>query len=103
MRVSCHQWQHYQQEMTNEKDNRRLSSSTTPNLNIYAAPTGITNGAVIWEAKGGSAKKAGGTSRDSSEFMLKSNTVYVLAVENIAAQVSWFDYKFDWYEHVDKE
>jgi len=80
--------------------NRDLSlTGVGTTISIYSSPTGVTNGTRIWGVRLGSGRTAGGDINDSLGWILKSNTVYSLTVENrVAGSATAFDYQFDWFE-----
>jgi hypothetical protein len=48
---------------------------------------------------GSGPKPAGGSSRDSQEYMLKANTKYVFLITNTTADANAHNILIDWYEH----
>ena len=49
---------------------------------------------------GAGPKPAGGSSRDSEEYILKANTAYVFLITNTAASANTHFILADWYEHI---
>ena len=51
---------------------------------------------------GGGPKPLGGTSRGSEEWILKSDTLYLIYIKNIGAAANAHTIALDWYEHTPK-
>ena len=52
---------------------------------------------------GGEGPKAlGGQARADQEWVLKSNTKYLLYLQNVGANINRHEIHLDWYEHTDK-
>jgi hypothetical protein len=81
---------------------RNRTTDNAANTLFFHTPTVTDLGVVIGAGIFGSGNKAGGSTRDSSEFVLKPNTKYLMRVTNNTAQDNWYDWFFDWYEHTDK-
>ena len=65
----------------------------------------IASGTVIDHillAGGEGPKAAGGSSRGSQEWILKSNTAYFFYLQNIGANTNLHEIHLDWYEHTNK-
>lgn len=76
--------------------NKNRNSATTPGSTIYLAPTVTTPGTMVSAWIVGSGQKAGGQSRESIEWDLKSNTVYLIQV--VSKNASNICMRFIWYE-----
>jgi len=80
-------------------ENRDLRNGNTATLSLYGDAQALTNGVQIWQAKLGSSRFFGGNVADEGGWILASNTVYSLTVENnVSGSATWFDYLIDWYE-----
>jgi hypothetical protein len=51
---------------------------------------------------GSGPKPAGGSSRDTQEYILKANTKYVFLITNLTADANVHDITIDWYEHTNR-
>lgn len=74
---------------------------TTFDETEYAAAT-VSGGTVIYNALmsvGAGPKPAGGTSRDTQEWVLKQDTEYIFVIENVGASVNTHVINLSWYEH----
>lgn len=99
----------YYEDVTTSNDgttiamfNRNRVIATAPGTNFYHTPTVTNVGTLIGRGIFGSGKQAGGSIRDSNEFVLKPNKKYLLRVTNNTVSDNWYDWFFDWYEHTDK-
>ena len=81
---------------------RNRTTDNTAGTTFYHTPTVTDLGVVIGAGIFGSGNKAGGSTRDSNEFVLKPNTKYLMRVTNNTSVANWYDWFFDWYEHTDK-
>ena len=52
---------------------------------------------------GGGPKPLGGTARGSQEWILKSDTLYLIYIKNIGAAANAHNIALDWYEHTPKD
>lgn len=76
--------------------NRNRNSATVPNMTVWLAPTVTAAGTLMSAWIVGSGEKSGGNSRDSIEWDLKANTVYLVRVvgknsNNIAMRLMWYE------------
>lgn len=76
--------------------NRNRNSATVPNMTIWLAPTVTVAGTLLSAWIVGSGEKSGGNGRDSIEWDLKANTVYLVRVvakngNNIALRAQWYE------------
>lgn len=76
--------------------NKNRNSSSIPNMTIWQAPTVTTPGTAISAWITGSGEKAGGNTRESIEWDLKANTVYLARIisknaNNICARFIWYE------------
>ena len=89
-----------------------FENATVPALNKFTTLTeaqiagdGTWNtGTILRTAPlsiGAGPKPAGGTSREDSEYVLKTETVYILLLTNTAANANDHLLQMDWYEHTD--
>jgi hypothetical protein len=87
------------------KDNATSPASnkftTLTEVQIAADGTWATGTVIRTEplAVGTSSKPAGGSSRDSQEYILKANTAYVFLLTNVGANANVHYILVDWYEH----
>jgi len=81
---------------------RNRVTDNTPTTTFYHTPTVTAVGTLIGQGVFGSGNKGGGTLRDSSEFVLKPSTKYMIRVTNNTSIANWYDWFFDWYEHSPK-
>lgn len=96
----------------------RNSAKESTMVDISAAPTAgkfeayieaelatLAGGTTIEHIQlaGGEGPKAvGGNSRGSQEWILKANTIYIIVLQNIGANINLHEIHLDWYEHTDK-
>lgn len=76
--------------------NRNRNSATVPNMTVWLAPTVTAAGTLLSGWIIGSGEKSGGSGRDSIEWDLKANTVYLVRVvsknaNNIAMRMMWYE------------
>lgn len=76
--------------------NRNRNSATTAGTTIKTGVTS-TNGTLIASFYAGAGKSSSGSSRASSEWVLKSNTIYRVDIIGQAAGTACIT-QFDWYE-----
>jgi len=69
------------------------------NLATIAAGTMIEHMVL---AGGEGPKAVGGVGRGAQEWILKPNTVYIFAIQNIGAAANLHEISIDWYEHTNK-
>ena len=90
-----------------------FDNATSPAVNKYttlteaqiAADGTWATGTVIRSnpmVSGAGPKPAGGSSRDTAEYILKANTKYVFLITNTSADANAHDITLDWYEHTNK-
>lgn len=82
--------------------NRNRNSSNTPTLTIHKDQTGgSTDGTrILWHKSGTSISggKVSGTSKDSTERILKNNTKYLMRITSAGASND-VAVRLNWYEH----
>ena len=85
--------------------NSNRNSGNTSGMTISTGPSDaeVSAGSLITHDIIGSGKKAGGTSRDSNEIILKQNTKYLWLIDNTSGAANNVSWVFEWYEHTDKE
>jgi len=89
------------------EQNRNRNSATAATTSITHTPGGSGDGNIMFTCRFGNDGGAsgigagGGMSRDSNEFVLKQNEVYLVRVTS-ASDANNICAKFDWYEHVSK-
>lgn len=76
--------------------NRNRNSAIVPNMTVYLAPTVTAAGTLLSGWIVGSGERSGGSGRDSIEWDLKANTVYLVRVvskgaNNIALRLMWYE------------
>ncbi len=76
--------------------NRNRNSATVPNMTVFLTPTVTNVGTQLSAWIIGSGERAGGNSRDSIEWDLKSNTIYLVRVtaknaNDICARLMWYE------------
>ena len=87
-----------------------FDNATVPAVNKYTTLTEVQIAAdVTWGtgtvirsaplAVGSGPKPAGGSSRDSQEYILKANTAYVFLITNTTADANVHHILLDWYSH----
>lgn len=87
-----------------------FDNATAPGVNKYTTLTEVqiaadatwVTGTVIRSAPlaaGSGPKPAGGSSRDTQEYILKANTAYVFLLTNTTADANAHDILVDWYSH----
>ena len=80
--------------------NRNGNSANVSTTLVYHTPT-ITNvGMLIGTVQQGSGRKAGGSDRESNEFILKQNTMYLIRITNLTANNNLVSMKLNWYESI---
>jgi hypothetical protein len=77
--------------------NRNRNSSTTPNMTVWLAPTVSNAGTLLGAWIIGAGNKTGGGSRESLEWDLKANTVYLVRV-TAKATGNTVCQRYMWYE-----
>ena len=65
--------------------NRNGNSPNIATTKVYHTPTITDVGTLIGIIQQGDGKKAGGSDRQSNEFILKRNTVYLVKITNLAS------------------
>lgn len=84
--------------------NNDRDSSNTPELTVFASPTVIASGTLIWTKKVGSGKLSTGIAPSFSyEIIAKTGTVYLYKIIKGASGTHWINYDFFWYEHAPLE
>lgn len=76
--------------------NKNRNSATTPGSTVYLAPTVTAVGTFLSAWIVGSGEKSGGSTRESIEWDLKSNTTYLIRVT--AKNANNICLRFIWYE-----
>ena len=76
--------------------NKNRNSATTPGSTVYLTPTVTAVGTLISAWIVGSGEKSGGSTRESIEWDLKSNTTYLIRVT--AKNANNISLRFIWYE-----
>jgi hypothetical protein len=76
--------------------NRNRNSTNTPNMTVWQAPTVTAVGTPLCSMIIGSGEKAGGSGRESTEWDLKANTVYLVRITaknaiNVCARFNWYE------------
>lgn len=78
--------------------NRNGNSATVATTLVTHTPT-ITNvGTLVGTIQQGSGKKAGGSDRESNEFILEQNTAYLVRISNLTVNNNLIFMKLNWYE-----
>ncbi len=80
--------------------NRNGNSINTATTLVYHDATITGVGTLVGAIQQGAGKKAGGSDRQSNEFILKQNTVYLIRITNLSANNNLVFIKLNWYEHV---
>ncbi len=80
--------------------NRNGNSDNVSTTFVYHTPTITNDGVLIGTIQQGSGKKAGGSDRQSNEFMLKRNTMYLVRITNLTANNNLIFMKLNWYESI---
>lgn len=78
--------------------NRNRNSSNVNATLLKEDPTADPNGTLIYVEHFGSGQKSQGESRGESEFILKTNTKYLIIITSEAASND-ISFLIDWYEH----
>jgi len=103
----------YNRYRDNVKTSGCFDNAAAPAVNKFttltevqiAGDVGYAIGTVIRTAPlvaGSSPKPAGGSSRDSQEYILKANTAYIFLITNLTADANNHEILIDWYEHTNK-
>lgn len=77
--------------------NRNRNSVTVPNATIWLGPTVTADGNLLSTWIVGAGKKTGGGSRESLEWDLKANTVYLIRItakatgDNVCSRMIWYE------------
>lgn len=76
--------------------NRNRNSVIVPNMTVWLTPTVTLPGTLLSSWIIGSGEKSGGNSRDSIEWDLKANTVYLVTVvaknaNNVCLRLMWYE------------
>lgn len=79
--------------------NRNGNSTVNATTLVYHTPTVTNVGTLIATIQQGDGKKAGGSDRESNEFILKQNTAYLVRITNLTANNNLIFIKLNWYEH----
>ena len=79
--------------------NHKRDSSNTSTVSAYTGPTITGDGTKIWSGKIGSGRNATEERGASGELIAKTNSNYLFRITKNAANVHYFDYDFNWYEH----
>lgn len=77
--------------------NVNRDSSNTATVSAFTAPTITGDGTLIWSGKIGSGFDA--TESSTGEIIAATNTNYLFRITKNTANVHYFDYDFEWYEH----
>jgi hypothetical protein len=82
---------------------RNRNTKNVAGTTFFHSPTGLSNlTEIIGDGAIGAGRTAGGTIRDSNEFVLVPNTKYLIRLTNTETTANEFDWFFDWYEHEDR-
>jgi hypothetical protein len=79
--------------------NRDRNSSATTVMVVKYDPTIVSTGTIYRQWHLGSGRTTGQNRRGVSEFILKQNTTYVYALNNLSVSDNYISLKLDWYEH----
>jgi len=81
--------------------NNNRNSANTAAMLVYHTPTITGIGTLLTEKNMGAGKAQGGSlSRGDKELILKQNTKYLVRITNNTTSNNWFNYDFEWYEHI---
>ncbi len=80
--------------------NRNGNSDNTATTLVYRDATITDVGTLVGTIQQGAGKKAGGSDRQSNEFILKQDTVYLIRITNLTANDNLVFIKLNWYERV---
>ena len=74
----------------------RNFTATVPNMAVYTAPTVTAVGTLLSAWMIGSGQKAGGVGRESLEWVLAANTIYLVRVvaqdaQNVCLRMIWYE------------
>lgn len=81
--------------------NRNGNSLNTATTLVYHTPTITNAGTLIGTIQQGDGKKAGGSDRESNEFILKQGTAYLIRITNLTVNNNLIFLKLNWYELVE--
>jgi len=80
--------------------NRNGNSTNVATTLVYHTPTITDVGTLVGTIQQGAGKKAGGSDRQSNEFILKQNTAYLVRISNLTVNNNLIFMKLNWYEHI---
>ena len=83
--------------------NRNGNSATVATTLVYHTPTITLVGTLAGTIQQGDGKKAGGSDRESNEFILEQNQSYLIRITNLTVNNNLIFTRLNWYEHTNLE
>ncbi len=79
--------------------NRNGNSATAATTVVTHTPNVTLVGTLVGTIQQGNGKKAGGSDRESNEFILEQNQAYLIRISNLTVNDNLIFMKLNWYEH----